>query len=480
MAAGLLVGAWGAAGGGVLATAVGAAAAAVGVAFLALWLRARRQGDSGPSADATPATRTGPATAALDAARSAAADILRDIPVAPGLLEDPDETLVVGLERLQEVLRDRKDRIGTADTLRRALDTADTEARALAGALSLGEAHDADGAAHLLERALRRAEGLSQAAAAAEREVRRLEREEDRLRREEEMESAALQELERRLRAAGQGDVERGMGSVRERIQARDRADQLEDELERSLPDLEEIRTRIREAERNGDSWTVDDDDLARRKAQVEELTERVETLATRAEALDRDIAHLQEGETVDAVDGEIASLQEEESVLLRERDRLWILAQVLKEADRRFREAHQPDLLRRAGSHLSALTGGRYDHIAVDESAGSERFHLAGPALPEPVPLAHPISTGTLQQAYLALRLAIVDHLDQGLEKLPLFVDEALVTWDERRRKRGVELLGALSRHRQIFVFTCHRVIADELQAAGARVLDLAAGGDR
>ncbi|HKJ03421.1 MAG TPA: hypothetical protein VJ997_13230, partial [Longimicrobiales bacterium] len=427
------------------------------------------------------ARATAAAKSALAAARSATSDTLRSVPVAPGLLDDPDERLVMGLERLQEILRDRRDRAGAAETIRAALDAADTEALALARELSLGDVPDADAAAHLLERALRRAEGVGQAAAAAERDVRRLDREEERLRFEEATEASALRDLERSLTDAGRGDLDRGVHAVRERLQARDRADQLEDELERSHPDLEDIRTRIKDAERGGDSWTVDEDDLARRKAQVEELTERIETLATRAEALDRDIAHLQEDETVDAVDGEIASLQQEEAVLFRERDRLWVLAQVLKEADRRFREEHQPDLLRRAGSHLSALTGGRYDRIAVDESGAVGRFQLGGGALPDPgslVPLAHPISTGTLEQAYLALRLAIVDHLDQGLEKLPLFVDEVLVNWDERRRRRGVELLGTLSRHRQIFVFTCHRRIAEELQAVGARILELATDG--
>jgi uncharacterized protein YhaN len=477
---GLVLLVYGAVVGEPLPMAVGSAALALGVGLVVLWGLSRRgargSGATGPALSA----RTAAARAALEATRTGVGASLSSVPVSPGLLDDPDDALVLGLERLQEILRDRRDRAAAARDLAEAMAATDGEARALAGDLSLDGGHDADTAAHLLERALRRAEALGQTAVAAERELRRLDREEERLAEEDRESAEALRDLEDALTQAGQGDPERGARSIRERIQARDRADQLEDELERAHPDLEEIRARIREAEQAGDSWTVDEDDLARRKAQVEELTERVEKLATRAEALDRDIAHLQQGETVDAVDGEIASLQQEESVLLRERDRLWVLAQVLREADRRFREEHQPDLLRRAGSHLAALTAGRYDRIVVDEAAGSQRFQLSGPALARLVPLAPPISTGTLEQAYLALRLAIVDHLDQGLEKLPLFVDEILVNWDDRRRRRGVELLGALSRTRQIFVFTCHPTIAEALQATGGRVLELGDGGPR
>ncbi|HSG09388.1 MAG TPA: AAA family ATPase [Longimicrobiales bacterium] len=478
LVSGLILLLFGAMGGGLLATAAGSAASAVGLAFLLLWWLGRRAAGPDVTAGTPLDQRIRQATDAAEKARSAVAEILAGVPVAEGLLEEPDETLAVGLERLQEILRDLKDRARVAGDLQTNLDAADADARGLAGRLGLGRHGDTDATVRLLDQALRRAENLSQAAAAAERELLRLDREEGRLQRDAEAETAKLEDLAQRLAEAGQGDVDQGARSVHARIQARDRADKLEEELERAHPDLDEARARIGEAERNGDSWTVDDTDLARRKAQVEELTERVEALATRAEALDRDIAHLQEGETADVVDGEIASLLQEEALLLRERDRLWVLAQVLKEADRRFREEHQPDLLRRAGGHLSLLTAGRYDRILVDESGGGERFHLGGPWLPEPVPMAPPVSRGTLEQAYLALRLAIVDHLDQGLEKLPLFVDEVLVNWDERRRRCGIELLAAMSRHRQIFVFTCHGNIADELAAAGARVLDLGGGG--
>ena len=90
----------------------------------------------------------------------------------------------------------------------------------------------------------------------------------------------------------------------------------------------------------------------------------------------------------------------------------------------------------------LSHLTGGRYDRLIVDETDSGQIFHVAGPAVPESVPLASPLSTGTLEQAYLSLRLAIVDHLDQGRARLPVFVDGVLVNWDRERRARGIERL--------------------------------------
>jgi uncharacterized protein YhaN len=474
---GLIVLAVGLTGGGTLVAAVGGAVAALGTILLVVEVAGRGR--------ATPATAAvGPppdlvaAERAEEAARQAVFDLLGGLPVLPSLLDEPANGLVAGMERIQELLRDRVERARIADDLRGRVAEADAEASALVGALALEPVAGAEAVAHLLEREVRRAERLRDAATGAQRELRRLEREQARVTEEIREHSTALDRLRRRLEDAGGGDAAEGARRVRERMQAAERAGQLQEEIERAHPDLDEIRARIERAEASGESWTTDDDDVARRKARVEELTEEVETLGRRVEGLERDAVHLREVETVDAVDGEIAALQEEEQALLLERDRRWLLARILRQADRRFREEHQPDLLRRASGYLAGLTEGRYDHIVADEGAADGRFHVVGPGLPGPVLLAPPISTGTLEQAYLALRLAIVDHLDQGLERLPLFADEVLVNWDHRRRTRGMRLLAGVAEQRQVFVFTCHPELASGLEDEGARVLRVGGEG--
>ncbi len=473
LVSGALVLGVGLAGGTSLVAGVGAVVAALGLALLVAWWisRARSAAAAGPGA------AVGRARAAEEEARAAVAGLLRDVPVLPSLLEDPGETLVAGIERLQELLRDRAEREGTAGELSARVARVDAEARALAAELSL-EAGDAGSAASILEREARRAERVREGARAARRELQRIEREQERVGERLDEERSVLERLVERCRVAGNGDVEQGARAMRDRARAAARADQLREELERAHPDVEDLRRRIERAEAAGGGWAGDDDDLARRKARVEELTAEVETLARRVEGLERDIAHLGEAETVDAVDGEIAALQEEEQTLLLERDRRWLLARLLRAADRRFREEHQPDLLRRAGVHLAALTDGRYDRVLADEASGGGAFQILGPGLPGPILLAPPVSTGTLEQAYLALRLAIVDHLDQGLERLPLFVDEVLVNWDRERRTRGMQLLAGVARHRQVFVFTCHPELARGLEAEGARVLPVGPAG--
>jgi uncharacterized protein YhaN len=283
-----------------------------------------------------------------------------------------------------------------------------------------------------------------------------------------------LRALRRRIQASSERPEQATVEVVQRRVEAHARADRIEEDLERTHPDLTEIRTRIVAGEDAGLEWAVDDVELAARKARVEEMDESVEALVARSQVLERDVAHLRELETVDAVDSEIATLQETETRLARERDRKWVLAQLVRDADRRFREEHQPDLIRRASSYLQRLTAGRYDRLLVDEYGDGDLFQLVGPGLPAPVSLDRPISTATLEQAYLSLRLAIVDHLDQGKERLPLFIDEAFVNWDAERRDRGLEVLAEISSTRQVFAFTCHPEMAERLGALGACVLRL------
>jgi uncharacterized protein YhaN len=453
-----------------LPIAVGGAATAIGVGFLVLWARHRSRSDA-PSAHADAVRK---AQSEEEEARQTVVDLLEGLPLLPTVLSDPGDLLVVGMERVRELLDDRRDRERAAADTRSRTDVVDQEAERLRSTLGMEPGLAAEAVRHMLEREMQRCERLKEAADAGHREMRRLNRERGRIQGEIDGIEDEHKRLRERLAGIGDGDPDHGARLAQTRLQAARRAHELQDELEREHPDLEEIVARIAKAEESGESWTVDDDDLASRRAGIEALEDEITGLVGSTEALERDVAHLQQEETVDAVDGEIASLEQEEARLARDRDRAWVLAQLVKVADRRFREEHQPDLVRRAGAHLARLTGGRYDRMMVDDSRDDGVFQVVGPHLPAPIPLAHPVSTGTLEQAYLSLRLAIVDHLDHGGETLPIFIDEVLVNWDQARQSQGVDIVASVARTRQVFFFTCHPAMAGALEDAGAKIISL------
>ena len=461
LATGVVLLGWGLSTGQLLATALGGAAIAVAATR---WLtRAQKPGAApvrgGSRAGAPASDATGDVTTLLD-----------HLPVREEHLSRPDEALVTGLEHLRELSRTRGELTRALEAARARVLAVDGDARDLALDLGRDDSADAEIIARDLDRDLREGERLQDAAVHAERDVRRLRLERDSLADEVRQLETELETLIERAQALAPGDIERGLEEALARITAHHRAEQLEEELQRGHPDLDGIRRQIAELDKSEHAWSVDEEALAGARARIEARDAQIEELLTRGEALEGEAVRLRDLETVDAVDSEITSLREEESRLVRSRDRKWVLARVLREADRRFREEHQPDLIRRAGSYLAHLTGGRYERLIIDETDGDHLFHLVGPTLPAPIPLAPPVSTGTLEQAYLSLRLAIVDHLDQGGEKLPLFVDEIFVNWDGERRARGLEVLTGIASTRQVFVFTCHPDIAAELEQRGGR----------
>jgi uncharacterized protein YhaN len=442
-----------------------------GVALAAtLWFQGRQK----TAENANPDEAVERAVANERSAGDRARGLMQELPIRPDLLGQPDELLVAGLDKLQGLVRDHERRTSELRDTTNRIQALETEAQALAASLGFDSTLTLDVLLQLFESEVRRAERATEVASQSERELARLGR--DRGRMEADIQALALRRatLVGRLAELGKGDLRRGFQDAEAALQGHQRADQLEAELESAHPDLNAIRDRIIAAESSSESWTVTDDDLARRRVALQRLGDEIEDTAARAEALDRDLVHSRGQETVDTVDGEIATLTDEETRQVRERDRKWILAQLLREADRSFREEHQPDLIRRAGKYLSHLTGGRYDRILVDETSTGDIFRVTGPDLQQPMPLTPPISTGTLEQAYLSLRLAIVDHLDKGGERLPLFMDEAFVNWDPDRRDRGMAVLTSVSRTRQVFVFTCHPNVASALGSAGARVIEL------
>jgi uncharacterized protein YhaN len=383
--------------------------------------------------------------------------------------------------RLAELERARLRRVEALEAARARIAEVERDAATLVAALGLSDRLAAEVArpevlARTLDADLRRAERHQDAAMSAERDVRRLSREIATVDAAIGTLNPQLEELLELGRRLGGGSVAAGLARARDRLAAHRQADEAEVELERTHPDLGEQRLRL--AQDDAISLVrLGDDEIARTRARIEHLEVEIERLVQRSEALSMETGQLRALDTVDTVDGAVASLKEAEATLVRERDRKWVLAKLLREADRRFREEHQPDLLRRASSYLSHLTGGRYDRLLVDESSGSHLFQVVGPGLPAPVALAAPVSTGTLEQAYLSLRFAIVDHLDRGGERLPIFVDEVFVNWDAERRVRGLEVLASLARPRQVFVFTCHPHVADELGREGASVILLGQG---
>jgi len=211
--------------------------------------------------------------------------------------------------------------------------------------------------------------------------------------------------------------------------------------------------------------------------ATLEELRECDEAIASARERVGRlrQLLADDSGSQRAAAQDEIADLEERLAATLRDRDRLVLLESVVARAESAFRDAHQPDVLRRASDYLRRVTDGRYTRLDYDAEARALSVTCADRA--EPLAVRHPISRGTRDQIFLCLRLGLLDHLDEDRERLPLVLDDALLRMDDVRRPEVYRLLADAARRRQVFLLTCHAQIAREAEEAlKVRRIDLSA----
>lgn len=136
---------------------------------------------------------------------------------------------------------------------------------------------------------------------------------------------------------------------------------------------------------------------------------------------------------------------------LQREYDALGLALDALEQANAELQTRFSPRLNALAGQLAAQMTGRRYDKVLLSQDM-SVLAHPSGDTVTRPLPS---LSSGTADQLYLAVRLAI-GKLVLGAQT-PLVLDDALVNFDDERMAAALELLRGESHSRQILLFTCH-----------------------
>ena len=144
---------------------------------------------------------------------------------------------------------------------------------------------------------------------------------------------------------------------------------------------------------------------------------------------------------------------------------RLHVARELLRSGIDRFRRSQQGPLLQTAGRHFAALTGGRYERLAVDEDKDGRMLMLAMRDDGSECPV-DALSEGTADQLYLALRVAMVEAHAISAEPLPFIADDLLVHFDNSRAAAAIRLLTELGRTTQVILFSHHDHVAQLAQA--------------
>lgn len=144
----------------------------------------------------------------------------------------------------------------------------------------------------------------------------------------------------------------------------------------------------------------------------------------------------------LDQINQRIAKLEDTYNALTIAQETLSEAADILQ---RRF----APKITNHAQSLFSQLTGGRYNRLLLGQdfsvSAGAQGEDTLRGGMWR--------SDGTVDQLYLALRLAVAEELTP---QAPLVLDDALVRFDDDRLALTMEILQAEAEKKQVILFTC------------------------
>ena len=210
--------------------------------------------------------------------------------------------------------------------------------------------------------------------------------------------------------------------------------------VEQSEQTLVQLSQEIGKLQSSEDQFSEEIEQQQRIQWELEQKLEHLADCKTRAEALKHVLA-------------ENERIQEELDAIDLAQDTMTTLSTSIRDSFGLY-------LNREASDLISGITGGIYTSMSIDENLD---VFMNTPSKLVPI---EQVSSGTMDQIYLALRLAAAKLVQNGRrDTMPLIFDDSFVLYDDERLKTALKWL-VKAYDNQIIVFTCHQREAQLLTA--------------
>lgn len=120
------------------------------------------------------------------------------------------------------------------------------------------------------------------------------------------------------------------------------------------------------------------------------------------------------------------------------------------------------PKFTQSISSSINKISNSKYEKVTINDENGMVVENNRGEYIE-----ASKLSTGTIDQLYLALRLSMIDDLSK--EKLPIILDESFAYFDNERLENILQYLKEELQGHQTIIFTCtnrEKDLLDKMQA--------------
>lgn len=203
-------------------------------------------------------------------------------------------------------------------------------------------------------------------------------------------------------------------------------------------------------------------------------INEELKNILIDIKEYETELKHQQgDDEQLHKIDGEMEQLGLKKNQLEDTNISLKTALDVLTEASMELQRDFVPALNNKMSEIINKISAGRYSDLRADDKLALKTIS------PETgdVVNASILSGGTIDQMYLALRIAMSEILTSGKETLPLIMDEVFSQYDDDRTRETFRLLKEIISEKQIIFFTCKSrevEIAKEVFGAEINVIEI------
>ena len=147
----------------------------------------------------------------------------------------------------------------------------------------------------------------------------------------------------------------------------------------------------------------------------------------------------------------ELKYLEERRKDLLEKNDCIELAKECLQAAYIKMRNNVTPKLTQNLSNQMKQISNGKYDNIHINAENKIVIENNNGEYIP-----VERLSIGTIDQIYLALRLAMINELSE--ERLPILLDESFAYYDDERMENILRFLAKEAFENQVVIFTCSK----------------------
>ena len=154
----------------------------------------------------------------------------------------------------------------------------------------------------------------------------------------------------------------------------------------------------------------------------------------------------------------ELDEINEQSREYEMKRQAVQMAAEHLEQLSGAMRGYLKRDLNEKASAIIREITGGKYTKLVTDE-----KLHVSL-VTDEKLVEIEQVSRGTVEQIYLALRMAVGELLCE--EEMPVILDDVFAYYDEERMLQALKWLKA--HKKQVLLFTCQKREEQVMKEAG------------